>query len=95
MSLLSFQMDEVVEELDNLKSRLFCKIEEVVEEKLQHNTKELNEKIERNTDEIESLHKILGTEHSDYAEKPGIVFMAVKLVKLYLCKTCYAAKLTF
>ena len=89
MSLLSFQMDEVVEELDNLKSRLFCKIEEVA-----RCAAENTEKIERNTDEIESLHKMLGTEHSDYAEKPGIVFMTVKY-KLYLCKTGHAAKLTF
>jgi uncharacterized phage infection (PIP) family protein YhgE len=73
-----------VEELDNLKSRLFCKIDEVERcaadnsEKLQHNSKELKrqaEKIERNTDEIESLHKKMRTEHSDYAEKQSMVLM--------------------
>ena len=83
MSLFSSQMHEVVEELDNIKSRLLCKIEDVA-----RCAAENSEKLKR---QAEKIDKMLRTEHSDYAEKPGIVFMTIKfnLVKLY------AAKLTF
>ena len=74
MLLLSPQMDAVVGKLEDIQSRLLCRIE--------HNSKELKrqaEEIERNKNEIESLKN-----NKKPRTEKGMVLIISKLVKL--CK---------